>query len=198
MIYSLQSIIFIALISLSFISCNQKQKTKTRVYSETVLSKTNINTDSLSWKLPKNWFPYASSNELSLASFMIVNDAKLAEVSITKLEGQVGNTQSNIERWMKQIKLTPFSEKKLDHFIQKQTEFKTTLNQTGLLIDFTQILSGDITENESILAAIINLPNSKLFIKAKGPKKLLIKHKNQFSNFSKSIYYQSKIYESEL
>jgi hypothetical protein len=149
----------------------------------------------VTWKLPSGWVPKDSSNGMRIGSFAAM-DPKLAEtgeidpnavdVSVVNLGGTAGGLEANIRRWMGQVGVKATAEE-MAAFLKQAPRFKTATGQTGLMIDLTGMLSGDMTQSKTIYGAIVQTEEYTVFVKAMGDFEKVKQQKPQVAAFSKSL-----------
>jgi hypothetical protein len=149
----------------------------------------------VTWKLPEGWVPKDSSNGMRIGSFAAM-DPKLAEsgeidpnavdVSVVNLGGTAGGLEANLRRWMGQVGLKASAEE-MAAFLKQAPRFRTATGQTGLMIDLTGMLSGDMTQSKTIYGAIVQTEEYTVFVKAMGDFAKVKEQKAQVAAFSKSL-----------
>ncbi len=153
----------------------------------------------VTWKLPSNWVVKDSANGMRIGSFGIPDSAlaytgelepEAVDVSVVQLSGQAGGLKPNIMRWMGQIAIKASADE-LDAFIKAAPHFKTRSGQEGMYIDLTEKLSGDMTQNKSIFAAIVQTADYTVFVKAMGEIKRVIHIKPEVKKFCLSLKIES-------
>jgi hypothetical protein len=149
----------------------------------------------VTWTLPAGWVPKDSSNGMRIGSFAAM-DPKLADtgeidpnavdVSVVNLAGAAGGLEANIRRWMGQVGLKA-SAQEMAEFLKQAPGFKTATGQTGLIIDLTGMLSGDMTQSKTIYGSIVQTGEYTVFVKAMGDFARVKEQKPQVAAFSKSL-----------
>jgi hypothetical protein len=139
--------------------------------------------------------PKDSSNGMRIGSFAAM-DPKLAEtgeidpnavdVSVVNLAGTAGGLEANIRRWMGQVGLKASAEE-MAAFVKQAPRFKTATGQTGLFIDLSGMLSGDMTQSKTIYGAIVQTEEYSVFVKAMGDFARVKEQKPQVAAFGKSL-----------
>ncbi len=149
----------------------------------------------ITWKLPDGWVEEPADDPMRVASFLapdsaVANtgeiDPQAADVSITQFAGDAGGIEANLSRWMRQAKL-PASPDQVKKVKSRGQPVHLFTGQTGTLFDFTSLLSGDITQNSSILGAIIPGPGYTVFVKATGDHDRLVRLKPVLQAFCDSL-----------
>ncbi len=166
-----------------------------RIYKE-ILVRTGakkISSSKFSYQLPPKWesFPFLASRNSFVSppilNFRIIKDGRITLGTLTEIEGEAGEVENNVLRWMRQLGMRPMTSKMMQHWLQKQFHFKTKQGYKGIVVDLTTILSGSLNQKEFILASIIQTKKSKIFVKIKGHKQILIQNRPQILDFSRSI-----------
>jgi len=148
----------------------------------------------VSWNLPKGWIDQPAGDPMRLASFFALDSgdavgetgAKPVDVSIVQLAGTAGGLPANITRWMGQVKI-PASPEIVQDIIAHADTLHTVSGQKGTVVDFTNMLSGDMTSTTSIIGVIIEGPDYMVFVKAMGDQDQLLKLKNRILAFGRSV-----------
>lgn len=149
----------------------------------------------VTWDLPEGWLMRDSSNAMRVGSFAVPDpefanmgepDPKALDVSVVQLAGDAGGLAANIMRWMGQVGLIA-SQEDLKALIEGAAMLKVRTGQEGLYIDFTDKLSGDMTQSKSIYGAIIATPDYTVFVKAMGEREKLVKAKAAIKTFCESL-----------
>ena len=147
----------------------------------------------LSWTLPDGWVDQPEGDPLRVAGFWAPHpdlahtgemDPEAVDVSLVQLAGDAGGLDANVVRWLGQIKI-PSSY--AEQAIAAATPIRTATGQHGIVVDFTDMLSGDMTQSKSIIGAIIQGDGFTVFVKAMGEKDRLLKIKSQLIEFSTNL-----------
>ena len=143
----------------------------------------------LSWTLPEGWVDQPEGDPLRVAGFWAPDpalahtgemDPEAVDVSLVQLAGDAGGLDANVVRWLGQIKIpASFTEQAIAAAVPVQA----ATGQRGIVVDFTDMLSGDLTESRSIVGAIIQGNGYTVFVKAMGQKDRLVKIKPQLLEF---------------
>jgi hypothetical protein len=111
-------------------------------------------------------------------------DPNAVDVSLVQLAGDGGGLEANVVRWLGQIKIpASFAEQA----INEATPVKTATGQRGIVVDFTDMLSGDMTQSKSIAGAIIEGDGYTVFVKAIGERDRVILIKPQLLEFCSKL-----------
>lgn len=130
----------------------------------------------ITWTMPAGWVPKDSASGVRKGSFWIPDpslqnmgemDPHAVDVSVTAFAGTAGGLERNVQRWMGQIglKMDPAT---LEEFLTKSERIQTRSGQTGIIINFTEQLSGDMMQNKTIYGVIIQNDAYTAFVKAMG------------------------------
>jgi hypothetical protein len=147
----------------------------------------------LDWTLPDGWVDQPEGDPLRMAGFWAPDpalahtgemDPQAVDVSLVQLAGDAGGLDANVVRWLGQIKV-PASY--AEQAIAAATPITTASGQRGIVVDFTDILSGDMTQSQSIVGAIIQGDGFTVFVKAMGEKDRLLKIKPQLLEFCANL-----------
>ena len=186
---------FLIILLSAFLLLSCQEKGKSRQYQEISIQgfaqKEQI--QRISYRLPKIWeqIPVKNlNNQLNLNAllrFRFIKDNSFYYGTITEILGEAGSDESNVLRWMKQIEALPMSSSKIQTWLKTQTHFTTSDGLEGIFIDLTTILSSNIKLDQSIIAAIIKTPTSKIFVKLEATKTILKENRQNLLEFSRSI-----------
>ncbi len=149
----------------------------------------------VTWELPETWLLRDSANAMRIGSFAVPDtqfahmgeaDPGALDVSVVQLAGDAGGVPANIARWMGQVGLIA-SREELQALIDAAPKLRAKTGQQGIFVDFTDRLSGDMTQNKSIYGAIISTPAYTVFVKAMGERDRLIRAKADIKGFCESL-----------
>lgn len=142
--------------------------------------------DGISWTTPDDWVQKPGGG-FRLVSFAAADPASAIDVSIVKLEGPAGGINANIVRWMGQLDLPTMKDKALEEFLGTQKKVETANGLAVGLVDFTLLQKGSPATAPSMIAAIIEQPQYKLFIKLTGTISAVEQHREAFTSLCRSI-----------
>lgn len=147
----------------------------------------------ISWKLPENWTQQPEGDPLRLTGFW-APDPRLTEqdlpdpdpvdVSIVQLAGDAGGLEANVVRWLGQVGLQA---SQAGGVIAAAARVRTATGQEALVVDFTGLLSGDLTQSKSIVGAIIPAGGTTVFVKAMGQKAKVARLRPQLTAFVQGL-----------
>jgi hypothetical protein len=150
----------------------------------------------LEWVLPDGWVDQPEGDPLRVAGFWAPDpalahtgemDPQAVDVSLVQLAGDAGGLDANVIRWLGQVKIPPtFAEEA----IAAAVPVRTATGQSGIVVDFTDMLSGDLTQSKSVVGAIIRGEGYTVFVKAAGEKDRLKKIKSQLLEFCAKLSIQ--------
>ena len=177
--------IFIVLI---FYSCNNEKSVtvyKVKKTDSLISKQNNNNKSSLSWTTPNNWVE-KKATDFRLASYDVnAPNGDIVDLSITVFPGDAGGIKSNVNRWRRQINLTPLD---LNQLMNK------SLTQSSMLGEFYIFDLYNESNNQAMIAAILpcydksNSIIETIFVKMTGSIDTLIDLKYEFELFCKSIH----------
>jgi hypothetical protein len=184
------------LLSAGLVSC--KDEPEPRRYREIVARGEGANLQrgplsDISWKLPEGWTVQPEGDPLRLTGFW-APDPELAQagkadpdpvdVSIVQLAGSAGGLEANVTRWLGQIGV-PAAQ--APTAIAAAESVKTATGQSGVVVDFTNLLSGDLTQSKSIVGAILEVDGTTVFVKAMGQKAKVKRLRPQLVEFCRNL-----------
>ncbi|MBF0432520.1 MAG: hypothetical protein HQK83_14645 [Fibrobacteria bacterium] len=141
----------------------------------------------LAWKVPTGWKEFKTTG-MRLATFIIpVGNNDSVECSLIRLQGEAGGLSNNVKRWLQQLKITIPGDAAFKTYLANQKRFKTKGNFEGVFVDFTTLLTGNLTANNSGMISVISTGSHTIFIKLFGPQKVLQQNKAKFLSLSSSL-----------
>lgn len=158
--------------------------------SSTLQGKTHVD---MTWTLPESWTVQPEGDPLRLTGFWAPDPARVAagetdpkpvDVSIVQLAGAAGGLEANVTRWLGQVKIAPSFTQQA---ISEATPIRLASGEEGIIVDFTNLLSGDLTQTESIMGAIVTVNETTLFVKAMGTRSRLQRLKPELIAFCQSL-----------
>ena len=138
------------------------------------------------WQNPPQWRVEASAG-LRLATFSIPGREGSGQCSLIPLPGDGGGIQANVQRWLEQLHLPPFSPPELADFLGRQKKIQTDEGLPVTVIDFTTLSPPQEPAGPSMLVAIIPGGDQTLFVKMSGGKALLKTSREIFYQFCRSL-----------
>ena len=141
------------------------------------------------WDTPDGWQEEQKASGFRLASFTVTEKDKKSVCTIIPLRGEAGGLKANVTRWLGQITAdtAPFgdSDAVVDKLLKTQEKFLTGGQFPAVFIDFTTVTPNEA--DASILATVITVGGSTVFIKMRGEKSLLIKNRKKFKALCESL-----------
>ena len=183
----------IILLYLVFFMLSCDSRNHTRIY---YLPKNHTHNDSqqtkiiesqssgFSWEKPDTWIPSQGSS-MRIASFDVPFSTGMGDLSVMELGGDGGGLVANVNRWRGQIGLEPLEKNEIMAQAQRGE------NELGPYQIFQ--LTNDSSSDGAILAAIISMNNSTLYIKLTASNDGIKELEIDFKNFCSSIKYDTKI-----
>ncbi|MFC1584090.1 hypothetical protein ACFL5V_00935 [Fibrobacterota bacterium] len=140
----------------------------------------------IKWDVPQGWSEKPGRG-MRLAVFDVKSGTLSAQCVVVQLPDSGGGLVSNVKRWMQQLKLVILSEESLQDFLSRQQRYKTMGGFNAIMIDMTDLLSGDITSDLSGLMAVIPVKGQTLYITLFGARRLLLENKRKFLSLIRSL-----------
>ncbi len=141
---------------------------------------------SISWTVPDGWQEEAATG-MRVATFIEKNDPTAMDCSIVALGAGAGGLTPNILRWLGQLNISVPQEAELESFIKQQVTIDLSGNLTALVIDFTKLQESASAATPSMMAAIIETPTQRIFVKMTGAKQKIIEQSSAFQILIKSL-----------
>ena len=134
-----------------------------------------------SWELPESW-KAVEGNPIRKATIQVADGA--AEMAVTAFPGDVGGLEANINRWRRQLGLSPASPGEIQNF----TQAIEVDGRPGTLMYFS---SGYGNDKEGLLGLIVELERATWFFKMTGPSGLLLAEQPRFERFAQTISFSN-------
>ncbi|RPG03784.1 MAG: hypothetical protein CBE06_000255 [Pelagibacteraceae bacterium TMED246] len=174
---------------LIFYSCNHENPVTVYKVKKTdsLIAKQNNkeNRSGLDWIVPNNWIE-KKATDFRLASYDIrSSNGELIDLSITVFPGDAGGVEQNVNRWRRQINLSPLE------LNQLMNESST---QSSMLGEFYIFDLYNKNNNQAMIATIMpyyensNSILETIFVKMVGSIDTLSELKYEFELFCKSIH----------
>ncbi len=141
------------------------------------------------WTVPDNWQENPASG-MRVATFVNKNDQSGVDCSIVALGGGAGGLEPNILRWLGQLNIAVPQPADLASFMQKQEKLNIDQDLIALLFDFTDLQKDAPDVTPSMLAAIIDTPEQRIFVKMTGVKQKIIAESKAFKQLVQSIKFK--------
>ncbi len=110
--------------------------------------------DKITWDVPANWVEQGPS-QMRLATLRLKSAPDAFDCSIISLPGGAGGLVANLKRWMGQVDIN-VSDEELQRFINASA---------NNIFDFTQLQKGQDLSTKSMIAAMIELDGTTVFVK---------------------------------
>ncbi|MFA6289597.1 MAG: hypothetical protein WC661_19630 [Opitutaceae bacterium] len=134
--------------------------------------------DNLVWTAPAAWEARTAS-AMRKATYVITGDAgATAELAITAFPGDVGGNLANVNRWRGQLGLPPIDAGALPSAL-------VHVDFNGLHADVVELAGPDGAKR--VLGAIVPVGGVTWFFKLTGPAPLVLREKNAFLDFLKTV-----------
>lgn len=130
----------------------------------------------IAWDVPKGWVE-KPGGPMRLATFQLEKNPKEFDCSIVALPGDAGGLEANIKRWLGQIQLN-VEDQALDAFIK---------NTKDGVYDFSTLQSKQARDTQSMIAAMLNIEGTTVFIKLKGTLKAIDENRGMFVKLVQSV-----------
>jgi len=140
----------------------------------------------LTWQTPPGWKSLGAKGMRS-GSFSVAYEGKTADGSIVQLPGPAGGLESNVRRWMEQVGLAQLDDKAMRSFLESQKRIRTKDGYDGTLVNLAAVLNGNLTQENSILAVLIQAPNETIFVKLTGPRSVLLHNVESLAQLASSL-----------
>lgn len=147
------------------------------------------------WNTPDGWKDEQKTSSFRLATFTISGKDKTATCTIIPLAGEAGGLKANVGRWLGQVVTgggddamamsVKTDEAKVKQIMDAQQKFLTKGSFPAVMFDFTAVTAKDT--DASILATVVTVGGSTIFVKMLGPKSLLVKNKEKFKTLCQSL-----------
>lgn len=141
----------------------------------------------LSWKTPEGWMETPGGGGMRLVSFNSADQDNPVECGIISLGGRAGGVQSNVARWMNQVNIAVPDKAQFEEFLASQKRINTQDGFVAMVVDLTQLQSQEDLNVPSMIAAIIDLPDTTAFVKMTGSRGILLKNKEKFESLCESL-----------
>ncbi len=141
--------------------------------------------DKISWDTPQAWKEELGSG-LRLVSFHLDSDREAIDCSIVSLEGMAGTLESNLVRWMGQLGLKDDPES-LRKLISEAQTVRTKDGLEAKVFDFMKIMPSLKSSDQTMMAAMLTMDKTTIFVKMTGQFEAVKEHKANFLKLVTSI-----------
>jgi len=138
-----------------------------------------------SWTVPQGW-KEESGGGIRLATFHLLTDKEAVDCSIVTLGGMAGGLEANLNRWMGQLGLQ-VSDDNLKQLLMTVQNLKTKDGLEAKVFDFTNIQAQGNSSDKSMLAAMIDVDQTTVFVKMTGSIEAVKQNKGNFLKLLGSI-----------
>ena len=135
------------------------------------------NTGTLVWTKPASWISSEGSS-MRIASFSVPYKGGVGDLSVIQLSGEGGGLESNVNRWRRQLNMTPISLEEIEKNINVQS---------GTLGKYSIIKIVNDQTNKAFICAIVPVRNQTLFIKLSMNANYLQDIEEDFISFCSSL-----------
>ncbi len=143
--------------------------------------KRTISAGDMRYVVPAGW-QSGSQRPMRLATFLVNEDGKKIEITLSRLGVNPGSMLANVNRWRGQVGLQEIDQAKL-------TDDTQTLQVDGTSCSYFE-LNGD--SGQAIDVVVVKRPDSTLFIKMMGNRDLATKERAKFKQFAESFRFTPK------
>lgn len=150
---------------------------------EGMVAPDNSGQPTLQFALPAGW-EKKTPTQMRVASFMVSQDGKQADVSVIPLGGLAGTDPANVNRWRGQVGLAALSEDD----VAKLAEKVSVGDEPAGLYDLAGTTPGS-GEAERILGVMLHRNETSWFFKMTGDAALVATQKPAFISFLKSLQF---------
>ncbi len=142
-------------------------------------------TETVRWTVPAGWIEEAGTG-MRLATLTVERDGDQGVCTLIVLGQQAGVLDANVRRWIGQLGFDDPDPQELAVFLERQERLRS---EGGLTVTVVNVMEwGDPpADAESILAAMIPLPDATLFLRLTGPARLLTAVRAEFVTLCKSV-----------
>jgi len=140
----------------------------------------------IAWTTPQGWKEGHPSSSMRLAQFDVAADAEGNPVQCIVFGGEMGDDDQNVERWIGQM--GPDAKAGATIAKSQQGGLKITrVAAQGAYTDSMRPGDSKAIADASMLAAIVESPGGKLYVKLVGPKAQVDAAAKQFEEFIASM-----------
>jgi hypothetical protein len=138
----------------------------------------------LSWATPKGWSEEKGSG-MRMVTFRAQGKSGGIECSIVSLGGMAGGLESNVARWMGQLKVAVPPDDQLKAFLDRQEAVQTKGDFAVTLIDLTQYTQD--AGAPSMIAGIARMPDMTVFVKMTGSRQAVTEQRQALRGLCASL-----------
>lgn len=146
----------------------------------------SLGTVAIKWKTPKGWLETRGGG-MRVVTFTTEGDDVIT-CTIVSLGGNSGGINANVKRWLGQLpygNVLPPDD--VNSFMTEQDKLTSEGNLKIQLVDLTQLYPYDSNQEPAMLAAIIELSDSTIYIKMTGTEKAVEGNRSKFLTLLNSL-----------
>ena len=147
-------------------------------------SKPNDGGPRLVWKTPEGWTEIPSAM-MRDANFTFGANGE-GECYVSRLTGDGGGLEANVNRWRKQMGLSPATPEEVAGLPHRET-----LGRESVFVqldgDYSSVGAATAKKDQRLLGLIVIVEGGGLFVKMIGPKALVEQNSAQFDSFCESL-----------
>jgi hypothetical protein len=132
----------------------------------------------LAWVSPEGWKEEVGTH-MRMATFHLIADPKAMDCSIIALGGPAGGMEANLNRWMGQLGLQA-SDDNLKQLLMSVQNIKTKGGLEVKVFDFTNLQAHGNPTDKSMIAAMIDVAQTTVFVKMMGSVETVKQNKDNF------------------
>ena len=130
----------------------------------------------ITWDLPNGWVE-ESGGPMRLTTFKLSSNPEAFDGSIVALPGGAGGLVANLKRWMGQINLNT-TDAEFDQFMRSSKDG---------VYDFTKLQQGQSPYSKSLIAAMIDIDGTTVFVKLNGTLTIVKEYRAAFLSLVRSV-----------
>ena len=137
------------------------------------------------WIVPEGWTEKPSTGGMRIATYAVTaSDGRAVDISVVPLGAAAGSLLDNINRWRGELELPPVTESELPRLLTAVKIGDVDAQMVELVSE--KPVGSDRTRSRT-LAAILPLPGTTVFFKAKGDDALVQANAGAFKTWLKSV-----------
>ncbi len=137
------------------------------------------------WTVPEGWTEKPSTGGMRIATYAVTDpDGRAVDISVVPLGAAAGSLLDNVNRWRGELELPPITEAELPRLLTAVKIGDVDAQMVDLVSE--KPVGSDQTKSRT-LAAILPLPGTTVFFKAKGDEALVEANGKAFKAWLKSV-----------
>ena len=136
----------------------------------------------VAWTAPEGWEEQAGSG-MRLVTFRTQGHA----CTITSFPGDVGGVEANVRRWLRQLNVAAPAPGAFRQFIAQPSRIKSDAGLTGAIYDFRELVSPTTGDEGSMLAAVFEKGDARVFVKLTAPASVISAEAGRFEALCRSL-----------